>query len=223
MKPDKILDSLQYANGKRPQVITWACRKDVEVCCGTECCPADGQRRPITTSHSNYPRDDTGPYHPYTYPYQEYPPQGYAPYDYPPYGYPPQYYPPEGYPPDGYPPEGYPPQGYPPQGYPPEGYPPQGYPPQGYPPKGYSREDTPAEDARPKRRRSRSRESDRSGGHPKGQKITKEIMKLKEKEQKPNGCPSQGRQPAIHPPEKSGNKANTTVKKETHTLKNQEI
>ncbi|PIO76437.1 XYPPX repeat protein [Teladorsagia circumcincta] len=221
MEPDKILDSLQYKNGTRPQVITWACRRDVEECCGTECCPANGssgvsslgivimilalvalvlcycglavyawsnggffetgQRRPINTRHSNYPRDDTGPYHPYTYPYQEYPPQGYAPYDYPPYGYPPQYYAPEGYPPDAYPPEG-----YPPQGYPPEGYPPQGYPPQGYPPKGYSREDSPAEDSHPKKRRSRSRESDRSGGHPKGQKITNEIIKLKGKEQKPN-------------------------------------
>ncbi|PIO76439.1 XYPPX repeat protein [Teladorsagia circumcincta] len=143
--------------------------------------PNRSRRRPITTKYSSYPRDDPAPYYPYPYAYQRYPPQGYAPYGYPPYGYPSQYYPPEGYPPDGYSPEG-----YPPQGYPPEGYPPQGYPPQGYPPKGYSREDSPAEDSHPKKRRSRSRESDRSGGHPKGQKITKEIIKLKGKEQNPN-------------------------------------
>ncbi|KAK6042765.1 hypothetical protein COOONC_19730 [Cooperia oncophora] len=62
MQPDKVLDSVfwvrahhhvvggltehesssvQYRNGTQPQVITWACRKDVELCCGTDCCPAD--------------------------------------------------------------------------------------------------------------------------------------------------------------------------------------
>ncbi|KAK6061937.1 hypothetical protein COOONC_00401 [Cooperia oncophora] len=41
MKPDKVLDSIQYRNGTRPQVITWACFGDVELCCGTDCCPED--------------------------------------------------------------------------------------------------------------------------------------------------------------------------------------
>ncbi|KAK6061931.1 hypothetical protein COOONC_00395 [Cooperia oncophora] len=41
MKPDEVLDSIQYRNGTQPQVITWACIRDVELCCGTDCCPED--------------------------------------------------------------------------------------------------------------------------------------------------------------------------------------
>ncbi|KAK6061024.1 hypothetical protein COOONC_01312 [Cooperia oncophora] len=43
MKPDEVLDSIQYRNGTRPQIITWACIRDVELCCGTDCCPEDDE------------------------------------------------------------------------------------------------------------------------------------------------------------------------------------
>ncbi|KIH43450.1 hypothetical protein ANCDUO_26543 [Ancylostoma duodenale] len=40
--PGKVLETLQYKDGTKPKQITWACRRDTEVCCGTDCCPADG-------------------------------------------------------------------------------------------------------------------------------------------------------------------------------------
>ncbi|VDM55121.1 unnamed protein product [Angiostrongylus costaricensis] len=41
MAPDDILKNLQYPNGTRPQQITWVCKRQYEVCCGTDCCPSD--------------------------------------------------------------------------------------------------------------------------------------------------------------------------------------
>ncbi|KHJ81509.1 hypothetical protein OESDEN_18805, partial [Oesophagostomum dentatum] len=38
--PDQVLNNLQFADGTRPKTISWACKKGVEVCCGTDCCPA---------------------------------------------------------------------------------------------------------------------------------------------------------------------------------------
>ncbi|KAK6061025.1 hypothetical protein COOONC_01313 [Cooperia oncophora] len=63
MKPDKILDSIQYRNGTRPQVIMWACIRDAELCCGTDCCPEDdgitvddiSAKKITTISRSNQP------------------------------------------------------------------------------------------------------------------------------------------------------------------------
>ncbi|KJH41370.1 hypothetical protein DICVIV_12657, partial [Dictyocaulus viviparus] len=39
-QPDQILNNLQFVDGTRPKQLTWGCRKGVEVCCGTDCCPA---------------------------------------------------------------------------------------------------------------------------------------------------------------------------------------
>ncbi|KHJ93767.1 hypothetical protein OESDEN_06316 [Oesophagostomum dentatum] len=41
ISPEKALETLQYSNGSKPQMIVWACRRDKEVCCGTECCPVE--------------------------------------------------------------------------------------------------------------------------------------------------------------------------------------
>ncbi|CAJ0596628.1 unnamed protein product [Cylicocyclus nassatus] len=41
--PDQILNTLQFADGTRPKTITWTCKRGVEVCCGTDCCPAPVQ------------------------------------------------------------------------------------------------------------------------------------------------------------------------------------
>lgn len=31
---------LQFQDGTRPKQITWGCKRGLEVCCGTDCCPA---------------------------------------------------------------------------------------------------------------------------------------------------------------------------------------
>jgi hypothetical protein len=38
--PNKLLSQLQFANGTRPKEIVWSCKQGIEVCCGTDCCPA---------------------------------------------------------------------------------------------------------------------------------------------------------------------------------------
>ncbi|KAK5967624.1 hypothetical protein GCK32_018576, partial [Trichostrongylus colubriformis] len=38
--PNQVLNNLQFADGSRPKTISWGCKRGVEVCCGTDCCPA---------------------------------------------------------------------------------------------------------------------------------------------------------------------------------------
>ncbi|XGW14264.1 hypothetical protein V3C99_000528 [Haemonchus contortus] len=40
MNPNQVLNNLQFADGSRPKTISWGCKRGVEVCCGTDCCPA---------------------------------------------------------------------------------------------------------------------------------------------------------------------------------------
>ncbi|KAK6744806.1 hypothetical protein RB195_011493 [Necator americanus] len=163
MDPNKVLENLQYKDGTKPKQITWACKRHSEVCCGTECCPADGvspmAKRigliilvvallmlgiccigwiAYAMCRKPSPVPSAAPM-PVQYPQQQYPsPDPYYDQNY--YGGGPAYPP---YPSYGYP-EYYPhyvqevPQPYPYQAYPPSPYyPPEGYPQPGYPPEGY--------------------------------------------------------------------------------------
>lgn len=38
--PEQVLNTLQFQDGTRPKQITWGCKRGLEVCCGTDCCPA---------------------------------------------------------------------------------------------------------------------------------------------------------------------------------------
>lgn len=38
--PEKLLSQVQFPNGDRPKQIVWSCKQGQEVCCGTDCCPA---------------------------------------------------------------------------------------------------------------------------------------------------------------------------------------
>uniref|UniRef100_W6NH87 C. briggsae CBR-PQN-83 protein n=1 Tax=Haemonchus contortus TaxID=6289 RepID=W6NH87_HAECO len=47
MSPGELLDNLRYKNGSSPKVFTWACRREAEQCCGTECCPVESKMKTI--------------------------------------------------------------------------------------------------------------------------------------------------------------------------------
>ncbi|KAF8358703.1 pqn-83, partial [Pristionchus pacificus] len=38
--PENVLQTIQYPSGDRPKMVTWGCKAGLEVCCGTDCCPA---------------------------------------------------------------------------------------------------------------------------------------------------------------------------------------
>ena len=42
--PDQLLSSMQFKDGSRPKTVTWTCKRNSEVCCGTECCPTPPQQ-----------------------------------------------------------------------------------------------------------------------------------------------------------------------------------
>ncbi|KAK6061932.1 hypothetical protein COOONC_00396 [Cooperia oncophora] len=88
---------IQYKNGTRPHVITWVCIRDVELCCGTDCCPEEDD----ITVYDGVQHDNPSP--------QVHGPDGCT-----------QSYPSGSDTSTDKPPEGYPPEGYPPKRFPPE-------------------------------------------------------------------------------------------------------
>ncbi|KAK6061933.1 hypothetical protein COOONC_00397 [Cooperia oncophora] len=207
MQPDKVLDSIQYRNGTQPQVITWACRKDVELCCGTDCCPADDDAGlsnvgmcigiiaaialavcccgvlwyMICNGKGGFDGQQPGHVARYDSPYQQ---DDYF-YQYgPPALYHPDAYAYQGYPPQVYGPEGYSPYGNPPHYYPSEGYPSPGYPPEGYPPEGYYPPgNSPPEHLLRKHQQPRSQKSDQIMEQQKGE-ASKGLESKKEQKSK---------------------------------------
>uniref|UniRef100_A0A0R3RLB1 CX domain-containing protein n=1 Tax=Elaeophora elaphi TaxID=1147741 RepID=A0A0R3RLB1_9BILA len=40
MTPEQFFKTVQFQDGSRPKSLTWNCKSGTEVCCGTDCCPA---------------------------------------------------------------------------------------------------------------------------------------------------------------------------------------
>ncbi|KAL4003148.1 CX module family protein [Acanthocheilonema viteae] len=39
MTTEQFFKTVQFSDGSRPKSLTWNCKADTEVCCGTDCCP----------------------------------------------------------------------------------------------------------------------------------------------------------------------------------------
>lgn len=58
--PEQKLAMAQFPDGSRPKEIVWSCKRNTEVCCGTDCCPAPAANTQLHGGASAAPKS-SGP------------------------------------------------------------------------------------------------------------------------------------------------------------------